>query len=90
VMLYWCPDAGASSARIYWESFGKTSSAPITIPVGCSVFPKDIFKTSERWAKRRFKQLVHFNTMPQGGHFAAFEQPESFVNEVRDCFRGLR
>jgi pimeloyl-ACP methyl ester carboxylesterase len=90
VMLYWCPDAGASSARIYWESFGKPSGAPITIPVGCSVFPKDIFKTSERWARRRFKQLVHFNTMPQGGHFAAFEQPESFVNEVRDCFRDLR
>lgn len=90
VMLYWLPDAGASSARIYWESFGNISGAPITLPVGCSIFPKDIFKASERWAKQRFKQLVHFNVMPKGGHFAAFEQPESFVSEVRECFRRLR
>jgi pimeloyl-ACP methyl ester carboxylesterase len=90
VMLYWWPDAGASSARIYWESFGNISGQPITLPVGCSIFPKDIFKASERWAKQRFKQLVHFKEMPQGGHFAAFEQPDSFVTEVRDCFRSLR
>ncbi len=86
VMLYWIPDAAASSARIYWESFGGTNADPVTIPVGCSIFPKEIFKTSERWAKKRFSDLIHFNVLNEGGHFAAFEQPDVFVNEIRTCF----
>ena len=86
VMLYWLPDAGASSARIYWESFGRTGNDPINLPVGCSIFPKEIFKTSERWAKKRFTNLVHFNVLQKGGHFAALEQPEAFIGELRDCF----
>ena len=89
VMLYWLPDAGASSARIYWESFGTTGNDPINLPAGCSIFPKEIFKTSERWAKKRFINLVHFNVLQKGGHFAALEQPEAFIGELRDCFRKM-
>ncbi len=90
VMMYWLPDAAASSARIYWESFGATGTDPIDIPVGCSIFPKEIFQTSERWAKKRFNQLVHFEVLDKGGHFAAFEQPEVFVDQIRRCFRKMR
>ena len=90
VMLYWLPDAGASSARIYWESFGSTPTERIDIPVGCSIFPKEIFKTSERWARKRFPNLIHFDVLEKGGHFAAFEQPETYVDQVRQCFRKIR
>lgn len=90
VMMYWLPDAGASSARLYWESFGSTGAEPIDLPVGCSIFPKEIFRTSERWARARFSQLIHFEEMTRGGHFAAFEQPELFVEQVRSCFSQLR
>ena len=92
VMMYWLPDAGASSARIYWESFGsnRLDQPAVEIPVGTSIFPKEIFKTSERWAKKRFKQLVYFNVLDKGGHFAAFEQPVTFVTELRNCFAQMR
>ncbi len=90
VMMYWLPDAGASSARIYWESFGQTNVDPISLPTGCSIFPKEIFRTSERWAKKRFTNLIHFEVLDKGGHFAAFEQPGTFVDQVRRCFAQLR
>jgi pimeloyl-ACP methyl ester carboxylesterase len=90
VMLYWLPANAASSARLYWESFRTPPMDPIRVPVGCSIFPKEIFRTSRRWAEKRFPRLVHFNELPKGGHFAAFEQPETFVREVRECFRKLR
>jgi pimeloyl-ACP methyl ester carboxylesterase len=90
VMLYWLPGNAASSARLYWESFRTPPMEPISVPVGCSIFPKEIFRTSRRWAEKRFSKLVHFNELEKGGHFAAFEQPETFVREVRDCFRKLR
>lgn len=87
VMMYWWPNAGASSARLYWESFNSTDSrSPVAIPAGISLFPKEIFKTSERWARKRFADLRHFNVLAKGGHFAAFEQPELFVGEIRRCF----
>ena len=90
VMMYWMTNSGASSARIYWESFGKgMKQDAIEIPTGCSIFPKEIFKTSERWARKRFLNLVHFDVLDKGGHFAAFEQPEVFVDQVRTCFRHL-
>lgn len=92
IMMYWLPGTGASSARLYWESFGRAggAAAPITVPVGCSIFPKEIFRASRRWAEKRFPNIVHWNELPKGGHFAAFEQPEVYVDEVRTCFRGLR
>jgi len=90
VMMYWLPGAAASSARLYWESFNSPSFDPIDIPVGCSVFPKEIYRGSRRWLEKRFKNLVHYRELDKGGHFAALEQPEIFVSEVRECFRNLR
>jgi len=90
VMLYWLPGAGASSARLYWESFNTPPFDPVSVPVGCSIFPKEIFRTSRRWAEKRFDRLVYFNELQKGGHFAAFEQPETYVDEIRKCFRALR
>ena len=90
VMLYWLTRSGASSARLYWESFGKPRDGEIATPTGCSVFPKEIFRASRRWADRRYSNIIHWNELDKGGHFAAFEQPELFVTEVRDCFRSMR
>lgn len=91
IMMYWLTNSGASSARIYQESFDKVAALPIlTLPAALSVFPKDISRTSRRWAERRFAKLVHFNELDRGGHFAAFEQPGLFVDEVRAGFRTLR
>jgi pimeloyl-ACP methyl ester carboxylesterase len=90
VMMYWLPDAGASSARLYWESFRKFPTDQVNIPTGCSIFPKEIFRTSKRWAEKRFTKLVYFNELDKGGHFAAFEQPEMYLKEVRTCFRNMR
>jgi pimeloyl-ACP methyl ester carboxylesterase len=90
VMLYWLPGTGASSARLYWESFRTLNLDPVRVPVGCSIFPKEIFRTSRRWAEKRFEKLIHFEEMKKGGHFAAFEQPELYVNEVRACFGQVR
>lgn len=90
VMMYWLTGSGASSARLYWESFGGSrNDDPVTIPAGISQFPKEIFGTSKRWAETRFKNLVHYNELPKGGHFAAFEQPALFVGEVRTALRGI-
>jgi pimeloyl-ACP methyl ester carboxylesterase len=87
VMCYWLTNSAASSARLYWESFARPNLDPITLPAGISMFPREIFRCSRRWAEKRFLNLVHWNELPKGGHFAAFEQPESFVDEVRACFR---
>ena len=90
VMFYWLPATGASSARLYWESFGSPTFDPVEVKAGCSIFPKEIFRSSRRWAEKKFKNLVHWNELPKGGHFAAFEQPEVFVAELRACFRHMR
>ena len=87
VMLYWLNNCGASSGRLYWESFNNPSLDPIHIPVGCSVFPKEIMRTSKRWSAKRYSDLRYWNELDKGGHFAALEQPEAFVAEVRRCFR---
>jgi hypothetical protein len=89
VMLYWLPAAGASSARLYWESFRQVGMDPVGVPTGCSIFPKEIIRCSRRWAEKRF-QLVYWNEAERGGHFAAFEQPDQFVTELRACFRHMR
>jgi hypothetical protein len=90
VMLYWLPGAGASSARLYWQSVTDFNVEPVTMPTGCSIFPKEIFRPSRRWAEKRFTDLRYWNELEKGGHFAAFEQPETFVNELGACFRPLR
>lgn len=92
VMMYWLPAAAASSARMYWENFSVLlkPKALIEMPAGISVYPHEIFRLSKRWAATRFTQLVHYNTLARGGHFAAFEQPASFVSEVRTALRAMR
>jgi epoxide hydrolase len=90
IMLYWLTGSAASSARLYWESFNDVNLESIDMPVGCSIFPKEIFRSSKRWAQKRFPNLIYWNELDKGGHFAAFEQPELFVGEVRSCFRLLR
>jgi pimeloyl-ACP methyl ester carboxylesterase len=90
IMLYWLPNVAASSARLYWESFNKRNNEPVRIPVGCSIFPKEFFRASRRWAEKRYPNLVYWNRLDRGGHFAAFEQPDLFVKELRACFRKMR
>jgi pimeloyl-ACP methyl ester carboxylesterase len=90
VMLYWLTASGASSARLYWESFGNLAMDPVSVPTGCSIFPKELIRPSRRWAEKRFTNIVYWNELEKGGHFAAFEQPESFVEELRACFRHMR
>ncbi len=90
VMMYWVTNTGASSARLYWESFHKPNLDPIDMPVGASIFPKEIFRCSRRWAEKRYSNIIHWNQLDKGGHFAAFEQPAVFVDELRACFAQLR
>ena len=91
VMLYWINGNGASSARIYWESFGKgPRPAPVTIPSGFTVYPKEIFPPVRRWVEDNFTDIRYWNEQPRGGHFAAFEIPELFVDDLRACFRQFR
>jgi len=90
IMLYWLTASGASSARLYWESFGAFSAGEVQTPTGCSIFPKEIFVCSRRWAGNRYKNIIYWNELDKGGHFAAFEQPELFVSELRNCFRLVR
>lgn len=91
IMLYWLPGAGASSARLYWESFGNAfGSTKLEIPVGVSIYPKEIFRASRRWAEKHMANIIHWNELDRGGHFAAWEQPELFVGEIRNCFRQFR
>ena len=89
VMLYWLNNAAASSARLYWHSFRTFASGDIPIPTGCSLFPQEIMRLSRRWAEGRYKQIVYWNELPKGGHFAAMEQPELFVQELRACFKAM-
>jgi len=90
VMLYWLPATGASSARMYWESFNNPPLGPVTVPMGGSVFPKEIFRTSKRWAAHQFGDIRFWSEPARGGHFAAFEQPAQFVDDVRAFFRTVR
>ena len=90
VMIYWLTNSAASSARLYWESFNKPNMETISMPVGCSIFPREIFRTSRRWAEKRFTNLIYWNELDKGGHFAAFEQPQLYLEEIRNCFRSLR
>jgi pimeloyl-ACP methyl ester carboxylesterase len=97
VMLYWLPRTGASSARLYWESIrqvnawiaGDNPVDTVDVPTGCTIFPKEIQRPSRRWAERRFTDIRHWGEPPRGGHFAALEQPDLFVSELRAFFGSL-
>jgi pimeloyl-ACP methyl ester carboxylesterase len=97
ITLYWLSGTGASAARLYWESFGKVSewftqavTDTVTVPTGCSIFPKEVPRPSRRWAAQRYRDIRQWHELDRGGHFAAMEQPELFVREVREFFRLVR
>ena len=91
IMVYWLNAAGSSSARIYWESFGGgLGTEPIEKPMGGTDFPREIFRTSERFAKQFYTGLFYWSVRDSGGHFAAFEQPEVYAEEIQNCFRKIR
>ncbi len=90
IMLYWLPATAASSARLYWESLDSFRTTPLALPVGVTIYPKEFSRPSRRWAERNFANIIHWNETDRGGHFAAFEQPDLFVAELRSCFRKIR
>ena len=96
IMLYWLPNSGASTARLYWEmtrsgwSAPATVDAPTDLPTGFTMSPKEHVRKSRRWIERRYSKVVHFNELAAGGHFTALEQPEGFTADVRATFSGLR
>lgn len=90
VMLYWLTASGASSARLYWQSFRRMSALqPVALPTGIASFPKEILRAPRSWCEARYN-ITHWTDMPRGGHFAAFEQPELFVDDVRAFFATVR
>jgi pimeloyl-ACP methyl ester carboxylesterase len=90
VMLYWLTNSAASSARLYWESFPSSVLGTVSAPSAYSLFPEEVLVVSERWLRTRFTDLRYYRQTERGGHFAAFEQPEIFVREVRDGIRALQ
>ena len=96
ITLYWLTSTGASAARSYWENTQAAARAAgqarpeVKLPVGFTTFPGEIFRAPRSWAEKSYPSLSYFNEVDKGGHFAAWEQPELFVGEVRDCFRKVR
>jgi pimeloyl-ACP methyl ester carboxylesterase len=96
VTLYWLTGTGASAARAYWESGREQAQAagkappPVSVPVGFTTFPGEIFAAPRSWAQAVYPTLEYFNEADEGGHFAAWEEPELFSNELRATFRSLR
>ncbi|MGJ6124422.1 epoxide hydrolase [Mycolicibacterium sp. Y3] len=90
VMLYWITRSGASAARLYWESFTSFGAGErVELPTGVAAFPKEILRTPRSWCENAYN-ITHWTNMPRGGHFAAFEQPELFVDDVRTFFSTVR
>jgi pimeloyl-ACP methyl ester carboxylesterase len=91
VTLYWLTNTAVSSARLYWENkLAFFAPKGITIPVAVSVFPDEIYAAPRSWAEKAFPKLIHYNKLDKGGHFAAWEQPMIFVQELQAAFRSLR
>jgi pimeloyl-ACP methyl ester carboxylesterase len=95
--LYWLTNSAASSARIYWEnrgqsliSAGSQKTDEISVPVAITVFPEEVYRAPETWARRAFRNLIYYHEADRGGHFAAWEHPELFAGELRAAFRSLR
>jgi pimeloyl-ACP methyl ester carboxylesterase len=95
--LYWLTNTAASSARIYWENRGRDlvsadaqKTAEITVPVAITVFPEEIVRAQESWARRAFPTLAYFHEADRGGHFAMWEYPDLFASELRAAFKPLR
>lgn len=97
ITLYWLTNSATSAARLYWETAGQSvvlagaqKTHEISLPVAISVFPDEVYRAPESWARRAYRNLVYFNEVDEGGHFAAWEQPESLAAELREAFRLLR
>jgi pimeloyl-ACP methyl ester carboxylesterase len=93
VTITWLTNTALSGARLYWENWGKLgyfNAKGVSIPVAVSVFPDELYPTPRSWAEQAFPKLIHFNKLDKGGHFAAWEQPQLFSEEVRVGFRSLR
>jgi hypothetical protein len=92
ITLYWLTNTAASSARWYFEQRAvglKTTAGVVELPVGCSIFPHEVCRAPCSWAERVYPHLFYWNELDRGGHFAAFEQPALFTQELRNCFRSL-
>ena len=91
VTLYWLTETGLSSGRLFWESkLPFFAPKGVKLPVAVSVFPDEIYAAPRSWATQAYPNLIHFNRLERGGHFAAWEQPELFSQEMRAAFRSLR
>jgi pimeloyl-ACP methyl ester carboxylesterase len=96
VTLYWLTNSATSSARLYWEnsnsllSAAAQKTAEISLPVAITVFPGEIYRAPETWARRAYRNLIYFHEADKGGHFAAWEEPQLFAEEIRAAFRPLR
>jgi pimeloyl-ACP methyl ester carboxylesterase len=91
ITLYWLTNTAVSSARIYWENkFAFFAPKHVAIPVAVSAFPDEVLQTPRSWAERAYPKLIYYNKLDEGGHFAAWEQPQLFSEEVRAGFRPLR
>src|SRR5215211_4708640 len=90
--LFWLTNTTISASRLYWEGFAKTDLGPknVSIPVAVSVFPDEVYHTPRSWAERAYPNLIHYNKLDKGGHFAAWEQPELLTQELRTAFKSLR
>jgi pimeloyl-ACP methyl ester carboxylesterase len=97
ITLYWLTNTATSAARIYWETAGQSvvlaaaqKTSDISLPVAITVFPDEVYRAPETWARKAYRNLSYFNEVDKGGHFAAWEQPELFASELRAAFRSLR
>ena len=91
ITLYWLTGTGISSARLYWESkLAFFAPKGVSIPVAVSVFPDELYAAPRTWAERAYPKLIYYNKLPAGGHFAAWEQPQLFAQEMRAAFKSLR
>ena len=91
ITLYWLTNTAVSSARLYWESkLSFFAPKHVAIPVAVSVFPDEIYSAPRSWTEKAYPKLIHYNRLPKGGHFAAWEQPQAFTEELRASFRSLR
>ena len=91
ITLYWLTNTGVSASRLYWEYRGGFFNAKgVSIPVAMTVFPSEQYQAPRSWAEKAYPNLIYFNEVDKGGHFAAWEQPQLFSEEVRAAFRSLR
>ena len=97
ITLYWLTNTATSAARLYWETSGQSvvlaaaqKTTEISLPVAITVFPGEVYRAPETWARRAYRNLIYFNEVDRGGHFAAWEEPQLFAQELRAAFRSLR